>query len=100
VKKMTTLIKDHRLTATAQESRHTGVTKSYGINGSFWQESEYRKVELEGFITVEIDLEKIIRRWGSKAMRSKGRRAQEADGAIVVTASDVRTIASSTWDKI
>jgi hypothetical protein len=99
VKKLTTLIKGHRLTATNQESRRTGVIKQ-GINGSSWNEIEHRKVELEGFITVEIDLEKIIRRWGSKAMRSKGKRAQEADGAIVVTASNVRTIASSTWDKI
>lgn len=43
-------------------------------------------IELEGEVTLEVNVEALLRMLGGKALTSKGRKAIEASGAVVVTA--------------
>jgi hypothetical protein len=96
------LAKDRPVKAHKQESRHTGkvIERVVGTGYSTHSETEHRTVELEGLVTVTIDLEAIIKRLGTQAIKSKGKRAQEAGGAIVVTARNVREVAATDWRKL
>jgi hypothetical protein len=42
--------------------------------------------ELEGDVTLEVDVDRLLQMLGGKALRSKSHKAIEASGAIVVTA--------------
>jgi hypothetical protein len=70
----------------------------------FWNDGtaklEYRYVALEGEITVTIDLEAIIKHLGPKAVRAATKRAQEASGMLVVTATNVQQTSISDWAKL
>jgi hypothetical protein len=58
---------------------------------------EYRTATLEGEITVSIDLEAVIKHLGPKAVRAKTKRAQEASGMLVVTASNIKATSITDW---
>ncbi|HEX4714878.1 MAG TPA: hypothetical protein VH164_08135 [Ktedonobacteraceae bacterium] len=76
-------------------SRKTGKTKTTGN----WThpEYEYKDEVLEGTVTLEIDVEALLRVLGTKALQSKSRKAVEASGAIRVTATSVKVAVPGNW---
>jgi hypothetical protein len=94
---MQTILKNHKLTATKELRRNTGETEYSASGLSHWPVFEYRTQTLEGEITIEIDVEKLVRNLGTAALRSRGKKAVEASGAVVVTARNIREIALGDW---
>jgi hypothetical protein len=82
---MTKLATNH-IATTNSESRKTKRTVT--VTYSKWPQPVYecREVALEGEVTLEIDIDRLLKELGPKALRSKGRKSQECSGAVVVTA--------------
>ena len=64
-----------------------------------WDRYDFKWDTLEGEATLSIDIEALIAHLGPKALTSKGRKAVEASGAVVVTVSRVRTVQEGEWGK-
>jgi hypothetical protein len=94
---MHTLVKNHKLTATKVLQRKTGKLEYSASGQSHWPVFEYQTQTLEGEITVEINLEALIQTLGTAALKSKGKKAVEASGAVVVTARNIREVSLSDW---
>lgn len=75
-----------RIATIKRESRKS--TRTVTVTYSKWPQPvyEFRDVQLEGDIVLEIDIEALLKELGPKALQSKGRRSQECNGAVVVTA--------------
>lgn len=74
------------ITATKREVRPTGRTITVSWSDYPQPVRESREVALGGEVTLEVDVEALLKVLGPKALKSKGRKAQECSGAVVVTA--------------
>jgi hypothetical protein len=80
------------ITATKRESRKSETKMSPSGNTY-----EYRAITLEGEVVVSIDLDAVIAQLGTAALRSKGKTAQECNGALVVTAHNIKQLSQTEW---
>lgn len=94
---MQTILKNHKLSATKELRRDSGKFNQHAPNYPRYPVFEYRTQTLEGEITIEIDVEALIRTLGTAALRSRGKKAVEASGAVVVTARNIREVSVSDW---
>lgn len=79
-------IETRKITATKQERRTTKRTVTVSWSSVPQPVNEYRIVEMEGEVTLTIDVESLLKALGPKALTSKTRKSVEASGAVVVTA--------------
>ena len=95
---MTTKLATKTVTGKKRLVRKTGnlIPQPYGAP---WPEREYKCDTLEGEATLCIDIEALIASLGPRALASKGRKAVEASGAIVVTVTKIRVTQEGEWSK-
>ena len=93
---MITVAKDVKVTGKKRSIRKTGklIPQTYGKP---WEEREYKYDTIEGEATLTIDVEALISLLGPRAISSKGRKAVEAGGAVVLTVTKARVTEEGEW---
>lgn len=93
---MITVAKDVKVKGVKRSVRKSGklIPQAYGRP---WEEREFKYDIAEGEATLVIDVEALLKMLGPKAVSSKGHKAVEASGAIVLTVSKVRITQEGQW---
>jgi hypothetical protein len=95
---MITILKGRKHSATNQQRRRTNEIQKADY-GREYPVYEYRQQMLEGEISIQIDVERLVSELGTTALRSKGKKAVEASGAVVVTVRNIREVSGGEWKK-